>query len=122
MKKILLAVTALFLVSATFAQSRIDTRQSAISSVAKKVQLSGFEEGAVPQNLAPITRANSRNFIGMTYYDCQTNGSMAPRVVAHNDGTISAIWTTTGATAASRGTGYNYYNSSSWINPSTTTD
>ena len=122
MKKILLAVTALFLVGAVFAQSaRVETRQHALSTVAKKVQLTGFEEGAVPQTIAPITRATSRNFIGMTYYDCQSNSSMASRIIAHNDGTYSAIWCAGGATAASRGTGYNYYDASSWINPSTTT-
>lgn len=122
MKKILLAVTALFLVSAIFAQSgRVDVRQQALSTVAKKVQLTGFEQGAIPQTLAPITRATSRNYIGMTYYDCQSNGSMASRIIAHNDGTVSAIWTTNGSTASSRGTGYNYYDASSWINPSTST-
>ena len=122
MKKFLLAVTALFLVSAVFAQvDRVDARQNALSTVAKKVQLTGFEEGAVPQTVAPITRANSRNFIGMTYYDCQTNGSMASRILAHNDGTISAIWTTSSSIASSRGTGYNYFDNSSWINPSSST-
>jgi CBS domain-containing protein len=123
MKKILLAVSALFLVSAVFAQGeRIDVRKQALSAPAQKVQLTGFEEGAVPQTLAPITRATDRAFIGMTYYDLQTNGSMAPRIVTHTDGTMSAIWTTNGSTASSRGTGYNYYNGSSWINSSTSTD
>jgi CBS domain-containing protein len=123
MKKILLAVSALFLVSAVFAQGeRIDVRKQAVSAPAQKVQLTGFEEGAVPQTLAPITRATNRAFVGMTYYDLQTNGSMAPRIVTHTDGTMSAIWTTNGSTASSRGTGYNYYNGSSWINSSTSTD
>ena len=122
MKKILLAVSALFLVSAVFAQSeRVDVRQQALSTTAQKVSLTGFEEGAVPQTLSPIMRVYDRSFIGMTYYDLQTNGSMSNRVVAHNDGTVSAIWTTNGSTASSRGTGYNYYNGSSWINPSTNT-
>ncbi len=46
---------------------------------------------------------------------------MATRTIAHNDGTISAIWTT-GSTAASRGTGYNYYDGTSWVNSPTSTD
>ncbi len=122
MKKILLAVSALFLASAVFAQvERVDVRKQAVAAPAQKVQLTGFEEGAVPQTLAPITRATDRAFIGMTYYDLQTNGSIAPRIVAHEDGTMSAVWTTNGSTAASRGTGYNYYNGSSWINSSTNT-
>ncbi len=123
MKKLLLAVSALFLVSAVFAQGeRVDVRQQALSTTAQKVTLTGFEEGAVPQTLAPVTRRYDRNFIGMTYYDLQTNGSMSNKVVAHSDGTLSTVWTTNGSTASSRGTGYNYYNGSSWINPSTSTE
>ena len=123
MKKLLLAVSALFLVSAVFAQSErvAQMRQNAPSKVMQKTELTGFEEGAVPQTLAPITRAHVRDFIGMTYYDLQTNGSMSNRIVAHNDQTVSAIWTTNGSTTSSRGTGYNYYNSSNWINSSTST-
>lgn len=124
MKKILLAVTTLFLFSAVYAQtSRVDARRNALSTVAKNVQLTGFEEGAIPQTISPITRATSRNFVGMTYYDLQTNGSMAPRIIAHSDGTISAIWTTNdGQTLSHRGTGYNYYDGTSWINSSSSTD
>ena len=67
MKKILLAVTTLFLFSAVYAQtSRVDARRNALSTVTKKVQLTGFEEGAIPQTISPITRATSRNFVGMT--------------------------------------------------------
>jgi hypothetical protein len=123
MKKILLAVSALFLVGAVFAQSeRVDVRKQAVLTTNQKVYHTGFEEGAVPQTLAPITRIYNRGYIGMTYYDLQTNGSMSNRVVAHNDGSISAVWTTNGSTASSRGTGYNYHNGTSWINPSTSTD
>ena len=61
------------------------------------------------------------NFIGTTYYDLQSNGSVSSKVVAHSDGTVSAVWTTNGSTASSRGTGYNYFNGTSWINsPSST--
>lgn len=123
MKKTLLAVSALLFVSAVFAQSNrvAVTRHNAASTVYQKTQLTGFEEGAVPQTVAPMTRANDRSFIGMTYYDLQTNGSMAPRIVAHNDGSVSAIWITNGSQSSSRGTGYNYFNGSSWINSSTST-
>ena len=123
MKKILLAVSALFLFSAVFAQSeRVDIRKQVVSTANQKSYLTGFEEGAVPQTISPITRIYDRSFIGMTYYDLQTNGSMSNRVVTHNDGTVSTIWNTNGSTTSSRGTGYNYYNGSSWINSSTSTD
>lgn len=120
MKKILLAVFALFLVNAIFAQDFAKSRAIPMTEQ-KKTVLNGREEG-VPQQVAPLTRATSRNFIGMTYYDLQSNGSMPAKLFAHQDGTISAVWTTNGNTTASRGTGYNYWNGSSWINDFTSTD
>lgn len=124
MKKILLAVTALFVFGAVFAQNeRAEMRRSAVAvPYVKKAQLTGFEQGAEPQAQTPMVRSLGRNFIGTTFYDCQSNGSMSQRIIAHNDGTISAIWTTSGSTAATRGTGYNYNNGTYWINPSSSTD
>ena len=121
MKKILLAVTALFLVSAVFAQD-VATKRN-MNTVAKvKTVMNGREE-AVPQQTAPY-RGDilPRNFIGTTYYDLQTNGSMAPKMIAHNDGTISTVWTTMGGAASSRGTGYNYFDGASWVNSASSTD
>ncbi len=124
MKKILLAVCALFVFGAVFAQNgRVDVRKNAVAvPYVKKAQLTGFEEGAEPQVQPSMVRSLSRNFIGTTFYDCQTNGSMSQRIVAHNDGSISAIWTTNGATASTRGTGYNYFNGEDWVNPASSTD
>lgn len=123
MKKFLLAVFALLLINAMYAQmQRADVRRNAPSAIAHKTTLTGFENGAVPENIAPMTRFMSRNYIGTTYYDCQSNGSMPCKIVAHNDGTVSAIWTTNGATASTRGTGYNYFNGTSWVNSSSSTD
>jgi len=120
MKKILLAVTALFFVNAMFAQDVVKTRD--LSSVAvKKTVFTGREEAA-PQMVTPMLRTTSRNIIGTTFYDLQTNGSQAPKVYAHADGTISAVWTTMAGGSSSRGTGYNYFNGTGWINPSTSTD
>lgn len=120
MKKILLAVTALLLVNAIFAQDY--TRVRDMRSVKKAATTITGRETAVPENINPITRATSRGTIGLTFYDLQTNGSMSPRTIAHPDGTISAIWTTNGTTASSRGTGYNYYNGTSWVNDGFSTD
>ena len=120
MKKILLAVTAFFLINAMFAQDVAKTRN--MNTVAmKKTFVTGREEAA-PEQVMPMVRVTSRNFIGTTYYDLQTNGSMANKVIAHNDGTISAVWTTNGSTASTRGTGYNYFNGTNWINAATSTD
>lgn len=120
MKKILLAVSALFLINAMFAQEFVRTSTIPMKQH-KKTFITGREDG-VPQQVAPMTRAMSRNFIGTTYYDLQSNGSMAPKLYAHQDGTVSAVWTTNGSTAASRGTGYNYWDGTNWVNDFTSTD
>lgn len=122
MKKLLLAVTALLMFNAMFAQTeRVNSRQNNVAVPYKNVKFTGREVGAEPQHAAPMTRVMNRNYIGTTFYDLQTNGSMANKMVAHNDGTISAVWTTCGETAASRGTGYNYFNGSTWTEPATST-
>ena len=121
MKKILLAVCALFMVNAMFAQSYVRTTDAKNVSV-KKSTVTG-RETAVPENITPMTRSIvGANFMGTTYYDLQTNGAMPQKIVAHEDGTISAVWTTNANTAASRGTGYNYFDGSTWVNPSYSTD
>lgn len=55
--------------------------------------------------------------IGLTTYDLQTNAAVMDRIIHHNDGTISAAWTMSQAwqdTYTDRGTGYNFYDGSSW--------
>ena len=120
MKKILLAVSALFLVSAVFAQD-VATKRN-MNTVAKNKTIMTGREEAAPEQAAPMVRNLSRSFIGTTFYDLQTNGSQAPKMFAHSDGTASAVWTTSAAGAATRGTGYNYFDGTSWVNPSTSTD
>ncbi|MBA3647657.1 MAG: T9SS type A sorting domain-containing protein [Chitinophagales bacterium] len=61
--------------------------------------------------------------IGTTYYDLQTNGSVNDRISNNGDGTISAVWTfspdwTNGF--PNRGTGYNYFDGTSWESQPTT--
>ncbi len=48
-------------------------------------------------------------------YDMQSNAAMMSRLYRFEDGTISGTWTTAYASGASdRGSGYNYYNGTSW--------
>ena len=57
--------------------------------------------------------------IGYTTYDLQSNGSVQNRIAVHNDGTMSAAWTMSKeftTTYSDRGTGYNYFDGTSWIN------
>ena len=65
------------------------------------------------------TVANSRGadvVIGETWYDNQTNSGMGSRLLAWDDGSLSATWIRgmSPTTYADRGTGYNYYNGTSW--------
>jgi hypothetical protein len=53
--------------------------------------------------------------IGTTWYDLQTNAALGNRLYLHPDNSISAVWTMSqDAVFNDRGTGYNYYNGSSW--------
>ncbi|MEO8150925.1 MAG: T9SS type A sorting domain-containing protein [Bacteroidia bacterium] len=60
----------------------------------------------------------SEEKLGDTQYDLQTNEAILNRFVRNSDGTMSASWTYVPfgdlATAASRGTGYNYFDGTSW--------
>lgn len=121
MKKFLLALTAVCLVGSVFAQSDLRmTKQQAATISAKKVIYNGNEDLAIPANFSSMLRTGT--FIGSTYYDLQSNGSLSNKLIAWPDGTISAVWTTAGMSATSRGTGYNYKDANGWINGSTSTD
>ena len=64
----------------------------------------------------PQTKAFTSAVIGTTEYQNQTNSSICNRIVKNADGTISATWTFAADPAwADRGTGYNYYNGTSWM-------
>ena len=55
--------------------------------------------------------------IGTTTYDLQSNAAVQNRIIVHDDGTISAAWTISqqyNTTYTDRGTGYNFYDGTSW--------
>jgi len=63
------------------------------------------------------TNLITEEVIGTTTYDLQTNASVMDRLLVHNDGTISAVWTMSHQYSSSysdRGTGYNFYDGTSW--------
>ncbi|MEI7663195.1 MAG: hypothetical protein WCK34_13390, partial [Bacteroidota bacterium] len=52
---------------------------------------------------------------GTTEYDMQTNKSCQNRLYRYSDGTIGATWMLSqNSSFADRGTGYNYYNGTTW--------
>jgi hypothetical protein len=64
----------------------------------------------------PIPNPNE-HIVGTTRYDRQTNGTMQNRILLNDDGTLGTTWTMGFAETAfpDRGTGYNYYDGSSWF-------
>ncbi len=64
----------------------------------------------------PQNKAFTSAVIGTTEYQSQTNCSVCNRLVKNADGTISATWTFAADPAwADRGTGYNYFDGTSWM-------
>ncbi|MCU0435264.1 MAG: T9SS type A sorting domain-containing protein [Bacteroidia bacterium] len=70
------------------------------------------------QNAQPaVPLSTTESIIGTSTYSLQTNNSVHRQIIAHSDGTISAIWTFSSGSFYSwpeRGIGYNYYNGTSW--------
>ncbi|MFQ5334940.1 MAG: sialidase family protein, partial [Flavobacteriales bacterium] len=68
-------------------------------------------------NYQPRPVASSETIIGTTTYDLQTNTAIARRLFSHGSGKLSATWTFStdmGGSWPDRGTGYNYFDGSSW--------
>jgi len=74
-------------------------------------------EISTPKNNLKVS-ALQQDIIGNTYYDLQSNSSVGDRIVVNADGTIATCWTFQPTADAGvygqRGTGYAYYNGSSW--------
>lgn len=70
---------------------------------------------AVLAALISLTEAQTR--VGLTYYDLQTNSSSCRRVAMNAAGEVAITYTRSmapGITPPDRGTGYNYWDGSSW--------
>lgn len=118
MKKLVLVVLTVGLFASSFAQVRQYTPKKWYNTVTVKDQM----PQADPQSFSTevnTTVSSSRAadiVIGETWYDLQTNSSMPNRFMANEDGTLSATWTRgmTPSSYTDRGTGYNYFDGSSW--------
>ncbi len=55
--------------------------------------------------------------IGQTEYDLQSNAAVARRIIMHPGNKLSIVWTTASDATPwpSRGSGYNHYNGTSWL-------
>lgn len=120
MKKTLLSFAFSLLAVLAFAQLDVQNAKLVSKTGVRKI-FNGNEIGVPPQRTSSVVRNMNGNFIGTTMYDLQSNASMSSRIVAHNDGTVSAVWTTMGDNIMSRGTGYNYFDHGDWSFESSST-
>jgi len=119
MKKLFSLLTILLVVSAAIAQ------QQRLSVSAELQNLAVPVSPALDNPVLPLQTyrgpssadALSENIIGATRYDMQTNASCQNRFYLYADGAMGGIWTygmNDGNGYQDRGTGYNYYNGSTW--------
>jgi hypothetical protein len=118
MKKHLLS--SLFLIPVSlFAQStqpQVDPRADLIQPISSKFIGSDqarnpFLAGSLSSDKLYKHTRYSGVVIGKTSYDLQTNASIARRILLHDDGTVSAVWTTAPVGEPNwptRGSGYNF--------------
>ena len=132
MKKLLLCGIAFSVALSVSAQNRVGNHvtlknASRYNKVAKaQAQTTGIDNftparvPAVPSaSVSQSYRTSSTQtefVIGNTLYDLQSNRGPARRILNNGDGTISAAWTFSANQSGypDRGTGYNYYNGSTW--------
>ena len=121
MKKLLLFVLAISFVSVGIAQVSQVSPKAWYKNV-KAVKGEKIAEQDMPSYQVEVnpTVNNSRELdvvVGETMYDLQSNSTMANRIYAFDDGTISAVWTRgmdDPPSCPDRGTGYNYFDGTSW--------
>ena len=127
MKKTTTFIASIIFAAGLYAQIVPGQNHSDVEAKYDKVIMSGNEDlshlmvnpnphtyPALPAN--PKSTMTSE-IIGWTTYDLQTNSSNQNRIAVHDDGTISAVWTMSAEfnnTWNDRGTGYNYFDGSSW--------
>jgi len=124
MKKILLIVLSL-LPAYMFAQqnkvvlkSKVDLPHPSSQSVGTEQSTGVFTPGKA---YTPPSFKKHPGYasilIGKSYYDLQTNASVGRRILLHDNGTVTAVWTTSNAASTTwpdRGSGYNH-KASSWL-------
>ncbi|MDL2296993.1 T9SS type A sorting domain-containing protein [Bacteroidales bacterium OttesenSCG-928-B11] len=118
MKKVLLSAFIAFFALSAFAQyTPAKNFDPSASTTLKRTTLKGTEGNDSGEVMtSPVARATYSNFIGYTYYDLQTNGSLSNRMVAYPDGTVSMVYNVYNTTSATRGTGYNHYDGTGFTN------
>jgi len=126
MKKTITLLAGILVCTGLFAQvnSSQSYTKNLLKAVNDKVTMSGEEVlSHLMVNPNPTTSPNAKFssanevVIGTTTYDLQSNAAVQNRIVHHDDGTISAGWTTSqelNASWSDRGTGYNFFDGTNW--------
>ena len=111
MKKFTLLLMAVLCVSVLMAQRKM------ASVPLKAVPAKAIKIGATPSqpgNPTTNTKAVLEDVLGTTWYDMQSNGAIDSRLTVYPDGTMGGVWTRGTTNSNDRGTGYNYYDGTSW--------
>lgn len=120
MKKSLLLILAISLSIGLVAQKKVSktqTNQKLLNYSVEKKTYTGSEvlnlEG---RKVIKSNPPKDQALIGDTEYDLQSNSAIDDRVSVHDDGTISAAWImgTNPPASPDRGTGFNYFDGTSW--------
>ncbi len=128
MKKLLLLVCSISILSGVIAQKRAMIPEDLRNISIQRNAAITHQPDQVLQKPANPFAENAVKFteeeyqIGTTWYDLQSNGPLGNRMWLYDDGTIGATWTM-GFTATAfpdRGTGYNYFVGTSWGTQPTT--
>jgi len=116
------SIFTLFILACTTVQlsAQVGTSVNTDQQSATAIKTTSLQENANPvpaaENAFPVQRLRSSEVqIGTSKYDLQTNAAMQRRIINRENGSISAVWTFSAVNSwATRGTGYNYFNGSSW--------
>lgn len=127
MKKILLSTVILGIGMLGFSQKRAILPKEKVNeskTIILQKPATGAEAVQMPVIPAPSVPAASKGELiaGETVYDVQTNSSLGNRMWLFGDGTAAAVWTMglgSNPAGPERGTGYNYFDGTSWGDPPT---
>lgn len=126
MKKLVLIVLALGIVFAGYSQRAVISKEKLNTPVERVYtppvkDVTNFNQ-AVNPTVRSYAVAPTETIIGRSFYDLWSNTMIGNRLTWHDDGTMSATWMLglEATTFPDRGTGYNYYDGSSWLPEPTT--
>ncbi|MBI9039642.1 MAG: T9SS type A sorting domain-containing protein [Bacteroidales bacterium] len=118
-KKLLMGVTLFLIALIGFSQGQIPKELLKKSATTEYTQMNGNEivnAGIQVQPTEAVTVDPTETVIGNSFYDLWSNTMYANRFYRYEDGTMAAVWIMGFNPTAfdDRGTGYNYFDGTSW--------